>query len=101
MIEISRTQDEEVGDGTTSVIILGAYPSTSRAPSHLPSLSAGEVLSVATPFLEQKMHPTIIIQAFRMALDDIITLCRDKLRFRLFHEGHSRRVACGLACQST
>ena len=23
MIEISRTQDEEVGDGTTSVIILG------------------------------------------------------------------------------
>ena len=23
MIEVSRTQDEEVGDGTTSVIILG------------------------------------------------------------------------------
>lgn len=26
MIELSRTQDEEVGDGTTSVIILGASP---------------------------------------------------------------------------
>lgn len=26
MIEISRTQDEEVGDGTTSVIILGRLP---------------------------------------------------------------------------
>jgi hypothetical protein len=25
MIEISRTQDEEVGDGTTSVIILGTF----------------------------------------------------------------------------
>jgi T-complex protein 1 subunit gamma len=25
MIELSRTQDEEVGDGTTSVIILGMY----------------------------------------------------------------------------
>jgi T-complex protein 1 subunit gamma len=25
MIELSRTQDEEVGDGTTSVIILGAF----------------------------------------------------------------------------
>jgi len=25
MIEISRTQDEEVGDGTTSVIILGNF----------------------------------------------------------------------------
>ena len=27
MIEISRTQDEEVGDGTTSVIVLGVYGS--------------------------------------------------------------------------
>ncbi len=26
MIELSRTQDEEVGDGTTSVIILGSTP---------------------------------------------------------------------------
>lgn len=25
MIELSRTQDEEVGDGTTSVIVLGAF----------------------------------------------------------------------------
>lgn len=27
MIELSRTQDEEVGDGTTTVIILGAFTS--------------------------------------------------------------------------
>ena len=25
MLELSRAQDEEVGDGTTTVIILGAY----------------------------------------------------------------------------
>jgi chaperonin GroEL (HSP60 family) len=30
MIEISRTQDEEVGDGTTSVIILGKQKILSR-----------------------------------------------------------------------
>ncbi|XP_023569552.1 T-complex protein 1 subunit gamma-like, partial [Octodon degus] len=53
MIEISRTQDEEVGDGTTSVIIL-----------------AGEMLSVAEHFLEQQMHPTVVISAYRKALDD-------------------------------
>jgi T-complex protein 1 subunit gamma len=29
MIELSRTQDEEVGDGTTTVIILGTQPSRS------------------------------------------------------------------------
>lgn len=28
MIELSRTQDEEVGDGTTTVIILGTSSST-------------------------------------------------------------------------
>lgn len=54
MIEISRTQDEEVGDGTTSVIIL-----------------AGELMSMAQPFLEQNLHPTMIISAYRQALDDI------------------------------
>ncbi|KAM7286087.1 T-complex protein 1 subunit gamma [Ixodes scapularis] len=62
MIEISRTQDEEVGDGTTSVIIL-----------------AGELLSAALPFLEQNMHPTVIIAAYRQALEDIVTLLKDKI----------------------
>uniref|UniRef100_A0A8C5XIG4 T-complex protein 1 subunit gamma n=1 Tax=Microcebus murinus TaxID=30608 RepID=A0A8C5XIG4_MICMU len=56
MIEISQTQDEEVGDGTTSVIIL-----------------AGEMLSVAEHFLEQQMHPTVVISAYRKALDDMIS----------------------------
>lgn len=60
MIEISRTQDEEVGDGTTSVIIL-----------------AGEMLSVAEQFLEQQMHPTVIISAYRKALDDMITTLKE------------------------
>jgi len=54
MIELSRTQDEEVGDGTTSVIIL-----------------AGEVLQVAEPFLERKMHPRTIVGAFNLALMDM------------------------------
>jgi len=54
MIEISRTQDEEVGDGTTSVIIL-----------------AGEMMSAAHKFLTQNMHPITIISAYRKALDDM------------------------------
>jgi len=52
MIELSRTQDEEVGDGTTSVIIL-----------------AGELLSVAEPFLQRNMHPRIIVGAYMKVLD--------------------------------
>lgn len=62
LIEVSRTQDEEVGDGTTSVIIL-----------------AGEMMRVAEPFLDQQMHPTIITAAFRQALEDILSVAKDKL----------------------
>merc|ERR1719312_1360500 len=60
MIEIARTQDEEVGDGTTSVIILAA-----------------EVLGISHQFLEEKIHPTVIIQAYRQALEDSVTMIRD------------------------
>lgn len=52
MIELSRTQDEEVGDGTTSVIIL-----------------AGALMSLAKPFLEEKMHPRIIVGAYINVLE--------------------------------
>ena len=57
MIELSRAQDEEVGDGTTSVIIL-----------------AGEVLAAVESFLERDIHPTVIVNAYFKGLDDIVAL---------------------------
>ena len=57
MIELSRTQDEEVGDGTTTVIIL-----------------AGEILAQAFPYIEKKIHPVIIIQALKRALSDALEI---------------------------
>lgn len=62
MIEISRTQDEEVGDGTTSVIVL-----------------TGELLSLSQQYIEQNMHPTIIIKALRQALEDSVQILREKV----------------------
>ena len=41
MIELSRTQDEECGDGTTSVIILGEYPTPLLLPGPSPHLPSG------------------------------------------------------------
>merc|ERR1719237_925388 len=64
MIEIARTQDEEVGDGTTSVIIL-----------------ASEVLGASQQYLEDKMHPTLIISAYRQALEDAIRILEDQVAF--------------------
>merc|ERR1712051_972911 len=66
MIEIARTQDEEVGDGTTSVIILAA-----------------EVLGVSHQFLEEKMHPTVVIQAYRQALEDAAVILRDNVSTKI------------------
>lgn len=37
------------------------------------------MLTSAEPFLEQQMHPTVIIRAFRQALDDILTICKDEI----------------------
>lgn len=42
----------------------------------------GEMLSVAEPFLQQQMHPTVIISAFRQALEDLVEILRDKIRYK-------------------
>ncbi|OBA14229.1 uncharacterized protein OGAPODRAFT_17124 [Ogataea polymorpha] len=60
MIELSRTQDEEVGDGTTSVIIL-----------------AGEILAQTFPYIEKNIHPVVIIQALKQALKDALEIIHE------------------------
>lgn len=57
MLELSRAQDEEVGDGTTSVIVLG-----------------GEMLSVAEPLLTRQIHPTVIVAGYMQALEDALKI---------------------------
>jgi len=58
MIELSRAQDEEVGDGTTSVIIL-----------------AGEMLILSEPLIKDNIHPTIIVQGYNRALQEALIIC--------------------------
>lgn len=40
--------------------------------------AAGEMLTAAEPFLQQQIHPTVIISAYRQALEDVIVLLRDQ-----------------------
>lgn len=51
LVDISKTQDNECGDGTTSVVVLAA-----------------EMLRNAQGLVEQKLHPQVIIKGYRMAL---------------------------------
>lgn len=84
MIEIARTQDEEVGDGTTSVIVL-----------------AGEMLAVAEPFLQQQIHPTVIIRAFREALEDMINVVQNDASIALDKTDASKVAEVVKACVGT
>ena len=50
MVEVAKAQDDEVGDGTTTAVVL-----------------AGELLKEAEELLLQNIHPTIIVSGFRKA----------------------------------
>lgn len=50
LADISKAQDEEIGDGTTSVVVL-----------------AGELLRAAKQFIEEGMSPQLVVKAFRQA----------------------------------
>jgi thermosome len=57
MVEVAKTQDSEVGDGTTTSVVL-----------------AGELLKRAKKLLEQKIHPTVITEGFRKAGEKAIEI---------------------------
>lgn len=59
LIEAAKTQDKEVGDGTTTVAVL-----------------AGELLKKAEFLLDQKVHPTMIVQGYRMAAEKAIQIVK-------------------------
>lgn len=50
IVEVAKTQDKSVGDGTTTAVVL-----------------AGELLKKAEELLDQNIHPTVITKGFRMA----------------------------------
>jgi len=50
MVEVAKTQDDMVGDGTTTAVIL-----------------AGELLRKAEELLDQNIHPTVLISGYRKA----------------------------------
>ncbi len=52
MVEVAKAQDAEVGDGTTSAVVL-----------------AGMLLDKAETLLDQNIHPTTIIEGYKKALD--------------------------------
>jgi len=56
MVEVAKTQDDEVGDGTTTAVIL-----------------AGELLKRAQDLLDDEVHPTTIVAGYKKAADKTVS----------------------------
>jgi len=52
MVEVAKTQDNEVGDGTTTVVVL-----------------SGELLGKAEELIGKNVHPTVIIDGYKKAAE--------------------------------
>ena len=52
LVEVAKTQDNEVGDGTTTAVVL-----------------TGELLDKAEKLLDKDVHPTVIVEGYKKAAD--------------------------------
>ena len=57
IVEVAKTQEDEVGDGTTTAVIL-----------------AGELLKNAEALLDKEVHPTVITKGYAMAAEKSIEI---------------------------
>lgn len=62
LVELAELQDQEVGDGTTSVVIIAA-----------------ELLKVANQLVRDKIHPTSIISGFRLASKEAVKFIQENM----------------------
>ncbi|RLE79888.1 MAG: thermosome subunit, partial [Thermoprotei archaeon] len=63
LVEVSKAQDDEVGDGTTTAVVL-----------------AGELLKEAEKLLLKNIHPTVIVGGYKRALEKSIEVLRGLAR---------------------
>jgi thermosome len=59
MVEVAKTQDDEVGDGTTSAVVL-----------------AGELLSKAQALMDKDVHPTVVVDGYQAAGEQALEFLR-------------------------
>ena len=77
MVEVAKTQDSEVGDGTTTSVII-----------------AGELLGKAEDLIEKNVHPTVIIDGYRKAAEKALeTLEKIAIRIKPNEKEFLEKVA--------
>ncbi|MDH5404176.1 MAG: thermosome subunit alpha, partial [Candidatus Heimdallarchaeota archaeon] len=60
IIELAKTQDSEVGDGTTSVVVI-----------------AGELLKKSEELVDMDIHPSIIVEGYRLSMEKALEMLQN------------------------
>ncbi|XP_074592700.1 T-complex protein 1 subunit alpha-like isoform X1 [Curcuma longa] len=84
LVELAELQDREVGDGTTSVVILAA-----------------ELLKRANDLVRDKIHPTSIISGYRLAMREACKYVEEKLSVKVEKLGKESLTNCAKTSMSS
>lgn len=77
LVELAQQQDADVGDGTTSVVII-----------------ASELLRRANELIKNKIHPTTVISGYRLACKEACKFVQDQLAIKVESLGRECLVNC-------
>ncbi|KAL7588292.1 hypothetical protein Lser_V15G36933 [Lactuca serriola] len=84
LVELAELQDREVGDGTTSVVIIAA-----------------ELLKRANDLVKNKIHPTSIISGYRLAMKKACEYVDEKLAVKVEKLGKDSLINCAKTSMSS
>jgi len=83
-VELAELQDQEVGDGTTSVVIIAA-----------------ELLKRANALVRNKIHPTSVIAGYRLAMREACKYVEDSMAVSIDSLGKDCLMNCAKTSMSS
>ncbi|MCJ1291204.1 T-complex protein 1 subunit alpha [Xylographa carneopallida] len=75
LVDLAQQQDKEVGDGTTSVVLIAA-----------------ELLRRANELVKNRIHPTTIITGYRLALREAVKYMNENISVKVEHLGRDSLI---------
>lgn len=84
MIDLAQQQDKEVGDGTTSVVLIAA-----------------ELLRRGNELMKNKIHPTTIITGYRLAVREAIKYLNENVAIKVENLGRDSLISIAKTSMSS
>jgi len=84
LVDLAQQQDKEVGDGTTSVVIIAA-----------------ELLRRANELMKNKIHPTTIITGYRLALREAVKYMNENISTKVENLGRESLISIAKTSMSS